>query len=220
MIDLVGAGLNAVSARSATSYPLLFLAGLITSAGPCAAPRYVTAAALAQTMRRPWLGMGSFVAGLIAAYVALGFAAGTIASLVAASTWIYAALALALAAGGIFMLVRADGRPHPHAACAHGADAGYGGIFLLGAAGAFVVSPCCTPVLAAIAGLTLDGGRALDGALLLAAFAGGHAVPIVSAGALGRRASALLPRLAAAQAPAIVAGTLMLALAAYYGTLA
>ena len=91
---------------------------------------------------------------------------------------------------------------------------------MLGASSAFVVSPCCTPIVAGIAGLTTASGHSAAGAMLLAAFACGHALPIVSAGALGTRVTRAVRTLAASQASAVVAGTLMLALAAYYGVLA
>jgi cytochrome c biogenesis protein CcdA len=85
---------------------------------------------------------------------------------------------------------------------------------------AFVVSPCCTPVVAGIAGLTALGGRCGEGIALLVAFALGHALPLLAAGALSARIAALLARPSASSAPAVVSGTLMLALAAYYGVLA
>jgi cytochrome c biogenesis protein CcdA len=219
--DLLGEGLRAVGTRSPLAYPFVFAAGAVTSIGPCAAPRYIAVAALAQTARRPWTIVAAFCAGLIGAYVALGLGASAVASLWSASAMTYAAFAAVLAAGGIVTLMRADGR----AACSHDGAArarrvSAGGTFLLGAASAFVVSPCCTPVVAGIAGLTMTSGRAADGVTLLAAFACGHALPVVAAGALGTRLSGALRSAATSQAPAIVAGSLMLALAAYYGTLA
>jgi cytochrome c biogenesis protein CcdA len=101
-----------------------------------------------------------------------------------------------------------------------GGAASFGGVFLLGASSVLVVSPCCTPVVAGIAGLTLATGRTFEGVALLAVFACGHAVPVAFAGLLGDRFASVLRRLAASQAPAIVSGALMIALAAYYGVLA
>jgi cytochrome c biogenesis protein CcdA len=237
--DLLGESLRAAGTRSALAYPLVFGAGIVTSAGPCAAPRYVAVAALAHAARAPWRTVAAFTAGLVAAYVALGAAAGAVGTaagalgaLWSASTVIYALLAAVLLAGGIATLLRA-GAQSPGDACAHAGtvrdtrdacrargSASLGGAFLLGASSVVVVSPCCTPVVAAIAGLTLANDRAAEGVGLLAAFAFGHAVPVACIGALGDRFAGALRRLAASQAPAIVSGSLMLALAAYYGALA
>lgn len=233
MIDLIGESLRAVGSRSALAYPLVFGAGIVTSIGPCAAPRYVAVAALAHAARAPWKIVPAFAAGLVGAYVALGAAAGAVAgapgamgALWSASPVIYGALAVALLAGGIATLLRAAPAGDAHACGRHEARRGSrgtvstGGAFLLGASSVLVVSPCCTPIVAGIAGLTIATSRMLDGVTLLAAFGCGHVVPVALAGALGGRFAASVRRLAASQAPAIVSGSLMLALAAYYGTLA
>ncbi len=260
MIDLLGESLRAVGTRSALAYPLVLGAGVVTSVGPCAAPRYVAVAALAHAARAPWTIVAAFASGLVAAYVALGAlasgvgtATSALGSLWSASSYVYGALATALLAGGVFTLLRASGTAAPDR-CDHrtGRDASasgtaapgtttcrtnasrgtatsrtestgaasFGGVFLLGASSVLVVSPCCTPIVAGIAGLTLATGRALDGVALLALFACGHAVPVAFAGALGGRFASALRRLAASQAPAVVSGALMIALAAYYGVLA
>ena len=238
MTDVLGAGLQAAATRSPLAYPLVFAAGIVTSVGPCVAPRYVAVAVLANAARRPWPVIAAFVAGLIGAYVALGLAAGALGGLWLTSSTVYVVLAVALAAGGLVTLLRADthehagehghtphtqGQRHEHGgdtAAAKRASASLGGTLLLGASSAFVVAPCCTPVVAGIAGLTILGGRTLEGALLLTAFGLGHALPLLAAGVLGRRVAGLVGRCTASAAPGVVAGTLMLALAAYYGVLA
>ncbi len=223
MIDAVSAGLNAVATRSPLAFPLVFAAGAVTSVGPCAAPRYVALAALVNASRRPWRIVAAFAAGLIGAYVVLGVATGTVGALWSASGLVYAALAVALAVAGIATLVRGGGASHMHedAAVLRGdVRASAGGTFLLGASSAFLVSPCCTPIVAGIAGLTTASGHTANGVALLATFACGHALPVVFAGAVGTRVADTVRGLAASHAPAVVAGTLMLALAAYYGVLA
>lgn len=228
MIDAVSAGLHAVATRSPVAFPLVFAAGAATSVGPCAAPRYVALAALVNASRRPWRIVAAFAAGLVGAYVVLGAAAGALGALWSASRLVYAALAIALSVAGIATLLRGGGGSHVHEASAAddagtGTNAGrasLGGTFLLGASSAFVVSPCCTPIVAGIAGLTTASGHTGTGVALLATFACGHALPVVSAGALGTRVARALRHLAASHAPAVVSGTLMLALAAYYGVLA
>ncbi len=72
---------------------------------------------------------------------------------------------------------------------AHGTTRGLSGAFLLGASSALVVSPCCAPVIAGIAGLTIAGTRAGDGIVLVAAFSLGHALPLFAAAAVGRTCS-------------------------------
>lgn len=221
MTDAVGAALAAVAARSAVAYPLVFAAGIVTSIGPCAAPRYIAVAACAHAARRPWAIVAAFAGGLVCAYVALGTAAGAIGTLWAASAATYALVAAVLAVSGVVTLARACGESHSHESMHHGRrSASLGGVFLLGASSAFVVSPCCTPVVAGIAGLTMTSGHSADGIMLLAAFASGHVLPVLACGALGTRLSAALRRVAASQAPSVVSGSLMLALAAYYGVLA
>jgi thiol:disulfide interchange protein DsbD len=222
VIDAVSAGLHAVATRSPLAYPLVFAAGGVTSIGPCAVPRYVALAALMNGSRRPWRVVAAFAAGLVGAYVVVGAAAGAVGALWSASRVVYAALAVVLAVAGIVTLLR-GGAPHGHQSVdARGAGAGrsLGGTFLLGASSVFVVSPCCTPVVAGIAGLTTASGHTADGIALLIAFACGHAVPIAAAGALGSPVTRALRHVAASHAPAVVAGTLLLALAAYYGVLA
>jgi thiol:disulfide interchange protein DsbD len=128
-----------------------------------------------------------------------------------------------LAVAGVVTLLRGAHASHAHENVTErqiGTQASLGGTFLLGASSAFVVSPCCTPVVAGIAGLTTASGHTGEGVALLAAFACGHALPVVSAGALGTRVARCLRNVAASHASAVVAGTLMLALAAYYGVLA
>ena len=223
MIDAVSAGLQAVATRSPLAFPLVFAAGAVTSVGPCAAPRYVALAALVNASQRPWRIVATFAAGLVGAYVVLGVAAGTVGALWSASGLVYAALAVVLAVAGIATLVRGSRATHVHEDAAMrraSVRTSAGGTFLLGASSAFVVSPCCTPIVAGIAGLTTASGHTAHGVALLATFACGHALPVVLAGALGTRVARALRSLAASHAPAVVAGTLMLALAAYYGVLA
>lgn len=222
MIDPAGAGLRAAAAGSWLAYPLLFAAGVATSIGPCVVPRYLTIAALAHASRRPRERITAYVAGIVAAYVLIGVAAGALGALWQTSGIIYAALAALLAAGGVATLLH-ERHACGDACCDRTATApggGLGGALLLGAASAFVVSPCCTPLIAGIAGLTVLGGRAAEGAALLGAFALGHVVPLLSAGTVGTRIARAMARATVSEAPAVIAGTLMLALSAYYGLLA
>ncbi len=225
MIDAAAAAVQAVSAGSPAAAGLVFAAGALTSIGPCVAPRYVAVAALAQSAARPGLTLAAYVAGLIGAFTALGFAAGSLGMLWSMSGALYGVLAVSLVVSGGVMLVRAA-PPAAHAVCGNaalephdGRSRSLGAVVLLGAAGAFVVSPCCTPVLAAAGATSAALGKPLVGALLLACFAAGHALPLIVAGS----ASAAVSRLAGsrfAQASAIVGAVLTIALGAYYGIIA
>ena len=214
MIDIVGASLHAVATHSSAAYPLVFLAGALTSLGPCAAPRYVTVAAL-MNAPQPARIAASFAVGLIGAYIGIAIAVDAFAVLWSGSPFLYLTMAAALAIGGLATLFR---RPHCHP---HGnVAAGPGGALFLGASSALVVSPCCTPVIAAITGLTLNGERTATGATVALAFACGHALPIIGLAVGSARLPNAIRTFAASPAPSIVAGTLMLALAGYYGALA
>jgi cytochrome c biogenesis protein CcdA len=219
MIDVLGEALRAASMRSAAAYPLLVVAGGAGAIGPCSAPRALALVALTHGAARPGRAIAAFAAGVVAAYVVIASAAGAVASLWGTSRVAYAALAAALAAAGVATLVRARGT-----GCAHAPEplraVSVGGTFLAGAASALVVSPCCTPAVALLAALTMTSGRALDGTALVAAFACGHALPLAAVALAGDRVAGVLRRTAAVQAPAIVAGTILLALGAFYGVLA
>jgi thiol:disulfide interchange protein DsbD len=217
--DILGDALAAVAQRSGVAYPLAFAAGVSTSIGPCVAPRYVAVSALANASRRPMPIVGAFVAGVIGAYVALGLAFGTLAALWSNSRLLYATLALALGGAGIATLLRSEVSCDRHLPAPR-RSASVGGAFLLGASSAFIVAPCCTPIVAAIAGFTTLGGRTAEGVGLLVAFALGHTSPLLAAGALGRTLARLFRGVSLSPASSVVGATLMLALAVYYGVLA
>ena len=131
---------------------------------------------------------------------------------------LYAVLALVLTAGGLATIIRRPSCDHEHPA--HPAPRRLSGAFTLGAASALVVSPCCTPVIAAVIGMTAVNPDPLSRATLLGAFALGHSAPLFLAGSLGAFCARPLRRWNASPAPAIVSGSLMLGLGGYYGLLA
>jgi cytochrome c biogenesis protein CcdA len=213
VIDVIGEALTSVAHGSSIAYPLVFAAGVSTSVGPCVAPRYVAVTALASASRRPFAIASAFLGGMVGAYVALGLVLGAVGLLWSHSPVVYAALAAALAVGGVATLLRTK-----HVGCNHNGSGG--GAFLLGASSVLVVSPCCAPIVAAIAGFTTFAGRTAEGVALLAAFALGHATPLLAFSALGRGVARLFQHAALATAQRVVGATLMLALAIYYGVLA
>jgi cytochrome c biogenesis protein CcdA len=220
MIDPVGLSIEAISRGDAARLPLVAAAGLMTSLGPCVAPRYVALAALLGQRRRART-VAAFVAGMLTAYAALGFGTGLLFGIAGHASALYLTLAAALVLGGTATLLRGS-------TCSHAqperrvpeAPRRASAAFSLGAASALVVSPCCTPVVAAVAGMTAADANPLARAALLGAFALGHAAPLFAAGSLGGFCARWLQAWNASPAPAVVSGSLMLALAAYYGLLA
>lgn len=220
MIDPVALGIDAIARGDAARIPLAVAAGIATSAGPCVAPRYIALAALLGNRRRT-LTVAAFVSGMLTAYAALGFGTGLLAGITGHASTLYAGLALVLVAGGLFTLLRRADCEHAHREHrAVRAPKRLSGVFSLGAGSALVVSPCCTPVVAAVIGLGANDANPLARAALLGAFALGHAAPLFAAGSLGTVCARFFRRWEASPAPAVVSGTLMLALGAYYGLLA
>lgn len=220
MIDPVALSVDAVVRGDATRLPVVALAGVITSLGPCVAPRYVAVAALLGERRRT-LTIAAFVAGMLAAYTALGFGTGLLGQFAGHASALYLILAVALGAGGLRTLLRTPRCNHAHAEGPRTTvqPRRLSGVFSLGAASAFVVSPCCTPVVAAVLGMTALDGNPLSRAALLGAFALGHAAPLFAVGSLGTICARTFRDWNASPAPVVVSGTLMLGLGAYYGLL-
>jgi cytochrome c biogenesis protein CcdA len=218
MIDPIALAIDAVVRGDATRLPIVALAGIVTSLGPCVAPRYVAIAALLGERRRT-LTIATFVTGMLAAYTALGFGVGILAQLAGHASALYLVLAVALVCAGAATLLRSPSCNHGHDERRRSQPCRLSGVFSLGAASAFVVSPCCTPVVAAVLGMTAFDANPLSRAALLGAFALGHAAPLFVVGSLGSLCARTFRMWNATQAPAVVSGTLTLALGAYYGLL-
>ena len=218
MIDPFAMSFGGIAGGSYGAVPLALAAGLLSSVGPCVAPRYLALAALAGG-RRAGLPIVAFIAGLVLAYVALGFGTGMVAALAANTSLIDAALGIALVTSGLVALLR-----EPHVCPSPSRDRDRRttatGAFTLGAASVLVISPCCTPLLAAVAGLSLTERDPLLAAAYLGAFALGHAAPLGLAGVTGRSFARRFRTLAASSAVAVVGATLTIALGCYYGLLA
>ena len=220
MFDPLTQGLSAVSSRSAYAPVLVFLAGAVSSVGPCVAPRFIAVAGLSsgKTRRQTiWLVL-AFVGGLTITYAAFGAIGSLLGSAVQFSTVTYIAVAVALAIGGLFTLWR-DEETCIHE---HGRLRGdtAGGAMLLGSSFALVVSPCCTPLMLGILAYTTSSGSAAYGSAMLACFALGHALPIIGVAFGSSAITTALQRYGVRQAASVVSATLMLALSAYYAVLA
>lgn len=217
MIDPVAAAVDAVSRGNVGRLPLAAFAGMVTSVGPCVAPRYVALTALLHGRHRT-LTVAAFVGGMFVAYAALGLGIGVLGLLAARASVLYLGLAVALSCAGVRTLLQRPvclhAHDHPDAREPRASAA-----FALGAASALVVSPCCTPVVAAVAGMTAFDGNAASRIVLLGAFALGHAVPLFVAAPAGALLERTFRAWNASPAPALVSGSLMLALGLYYGLL-
>ncbi len=217
MIDPIGASLAAIANHTYAAVPIAVAAGTLTSVGPCVAPRYLALAVLIGD-RRPLVPVAAFVAGVVVAYVALGFGSRLVMLLVANVAFADVVLAVTLIVIGIRTLVY-----EPHLCSQSEAEQlrmRPSGAFTLGAASALVVSPCCTPMVVAFAGLGALDRDPVIVAVYLAAFAIGHAAPLALAGAFGAASADRLRVASATAAPSVIAGTLTIALGCYYGLLA
>ena len=218
-MDIIAASTVAVANGNGAAPALVFGAGVVSSIGPCIAPRFIAVSACAGRTGRTATVILAFVAGLVLAYASFGFAVSFFGGLRTSASLVYAIVAAGMGIAGLIGIWRADYHAC-HDAEVTGSPKSLGGIFLLGASFAFVISPCCTPLVATILAYTTAVGRPpLYGATLLALFALGHAMPLVACGGLSAKVSALLRRVALAQATAIVSGALMIALAGYYALL-
>ncbi len=217
MIDPLAAAIDAVARGNLAAFPVVALAGLATSIGPCVAPRYIAIAALLPARRRH-VTIATFVGGMIVAYAALGLGVGLLGTLVVHASALYAVLASVMVAFGANALLRRPSCAHPHAH-PNARPLRWTGAFSLGAASAFVVSPCCTPVVAAVASVSALDANPASRIALLVAFAVGHSVPLFFAAPSSALVARIAPFRPSGPAPALISGTLMLALGCYYGLL-
>lgn len=157
-----------------------------------------------------------FIAGLAAAYACFGVFASLLGTLAALTHWIYAAVALGLGVTGVLSLTRPS-RAHQ---CAGATPRSLGAVFLLGGSFAFVISPCCTPILIAVLSYCAQTQNTGYAAALLCVFAMGHSVPLLPACMGWGWVARMTSRFALTAATEVVAGTLLLSLAAYYLCLA
>lgn len=219
MFDPISMGLRAVAAGSPWAFPLCFVAGTISSAGPCAAPRLIAITSIAGGEAKPrglHARLLAYACGLMAVYAAFGASASLFVRSIDLSEIIYAVIAAALGVSGIAMLWREHGA-HQHGAAPAPSNAG---AFLLGASSAFVFSPCCTPLMLAIVAFSSSAGKPLFAAAALAAFALGHASPALALGTAAANVAKRAVAVGHSECVRIVGGALLLAMAGYYAVLA
>lgn len=195
-----------------------FTAGILTSAGPCAAPRFAATVSLTggKTAAEACKLAAAFCCGLLLAYASFAGASWILQGALQNSEIVYAVIAGALAIGGFVPLVRSRCAHLPRRQQGPGAS----GAFVLGASMALVVSPCCAPVLLALSAYAAQFGNAGHGALLVVCYAAGHALPLIALGFAAHKVASVFTALANARATILVTSAVMLALAGYYAVLA
>lgn len=217
MPDLNAVALSAVAGRSAWAYPLVYVVGVLSSTGPCAAPRVLAFSSFMLRSRRPARTAVAFLSGSLFTYGLLGLVGGLVASLVGIASWVYGTIAAAAIVGGIWTIVGASWCS-PATEVEKKGDV-LGAVFLSGAGFSLVVSPCCTPLIGVVVAYAGASGGSLTAALLLLCFGLGHASPVFTAMVFGQRLTRWLAQSHFSQGATVVAGASMIALGAYYALL-
>jgi cytochrome c-type biogenesis protein len=148
-----------------TAFPLVFLAGVLTSLTPCIYPMIPITAAIVggasldeapRRQRRTIVLTLSYVLGLALAYATLGLIAGltgTIFGTISTNPWLYFAMANLLVIAALAMLdvipIRVPSFVLQRAASA-GSGGRVGGAFVMGTMSGLVAAPCSAPVMAAV----------------------------------------------------------------------
>lgn len=190
-----------------------FVAGISTSIGPCAAPRYL---ALLGTLNAgdSWRRVRSvavFAGGLAASYAVVALVAGALGMMIAYTRLLFVVLAISFCASGLMTIVVRRSCKHDE----HRVPVSRG--FFSGAASGLVLSPCCTPFVAGTGMLAAASGSSLTAAATLTAFLAGHVAPVLVAGVFGAWAANGIRSAAGADAIATAGATCSLALGLYYG---
>jgi cytochrome c-type biogenesis protein len=179
--------------------PIAFLAGMVSFLAPCVlplVPGYLSTVSAVEAGRlgepgtalRVLRGSLPFVAGFTGLFVLLGAGAGALGDVVGFDSLVlqeiagFVVVVLGLAFAGLL--------PFPERLVAPalvGAARRRGSSVLLGAAFAVCAAPCIGPVLAATLVLAGSSDTVAQGALLLAVYSLGLAVPFVTAGAVFTR---------------------------------
>jgi cytochrome c biogenesis protein CcdA len=194
-------------------------AGILAGLGPCTISRAFALRSLTanNSDAARWCRTLAFGCGLIAGYVAFGGLWIAFARAVDGAIVTYAVIAILCVAGGVATLWRAGGS-HRCLASPRATDGWIGGAFMIGAGCTLIGSPCCGPLSAALAGGATLAYPPREAALLLAAYAFGHVVPVLAVLFAGERLGAALRK--SHGLTDSVAGGVMLGLGGYYAVLA
>lgn len=213
--DPVSQLLSAIDGHGPQTYVWAFVAGAASSLGPCVLPRCLAAAGMSNgSFRALMVRFAMLQSGLTTGYCMLGLGSAVVVGVVRHSAVFYAVLAIVLCISGAYVLLRE--RAH----CGHAQtyrELSSGAAFVSGASFAFVISPCCTPIVIALASLSATPGYA---ASLMAAFAAGHGVPMLAAMMGAQTLRSRVHTDGVLRASSSISGTLLVALGAYYAVLA
>ncbi len=197
-----------LSSSPLTAFPLVFLAGVLTSLTPCIYPMIPITAAIvggqavgeqAPPKWRTFVLTMSYVGGLALFYAILGLIAGmtgTLFGTISTNPWLYFAMANILVVAALAMLDVIPVRL-PAALVQRAATAGTGGraagAFVMGSMSGLVAAPCGAPVMAAILTWVGRQGSPVLGFGYLFVFSLGMCALLVAVG-LSSGALARLPR--------------------------
>jgi cytochrome c-type biogenesis protein len=197
-----------LSSSPLTAFPLVFLAGVLTSLTPCIYPMIPITAAIvggqavggeAPPKWRTFILTMSYVSGLALFYAILGVIAGVTGTLfgaISTNPWLYFAMANVLVLAALAMLDVIPVRL-PAAIVQRAATAGTGGraagAFVMGSMSGLVAAPCGAPVMAAILTWVGTTGSPVLGFGYLFVFSLGMCVLLVAVG-LSSGALSRLPR--------------------------
>lgn len=198
---------------TAASLGAAFAAGVSTSVGPCAAPRYLALIGCMQSSRARdrALAVLTFACGLATSYAAFACIGGALGFVMMHSIEMSLVLAVAFCASGVLTLVARTSCRHDEA------NVHASGGFLRGFSCGLIVSPCCVPFVAGTGMLAAASGSALGAAAALAAFLIGHAGPVLLVGGSSFALPATVRFGWMRGAVTTIGGTCSLALGLYYG---
>ena len=218
-MDVVQAALSRSASGSLGAPAAAFAAGIATSFGPCVAGRFLALCAVVGVpgSAQRWVRVAAFIAGVVGACTAVAFSVSLVSRSARYTADVYIAFAALFAFGGVRILLARE-RACGHAALRRGTSVGAS--FLAGASFAFVLSPCCAPVVSSLALFAAAAGSPAFTLAVVAAFCAGHATPLAAAGFGTKLLGERLERGGLSNAAAVVSGALMLAMSGYYAVLA
>lgn len=221
-MDVIAFAASQAALRTELAVPAAFSVGVITCFGPCVAPRLIAAISLAggTVGAARWQRSVLFALGVGCCSIATGVVTAALMRLASWSPLIYVGLAIAFSYFGVKTIL-APQHVHCDAGDGNRTNVSAGAIFLLGCSFGLVASPCCTPIIAALAALASAlSGDFWFGVAVVGAFVIGHTLPLLSAGLGAGSIDRLVTRHGLGMPVAVVSGALMVALAGYYALLA
>jgi cytochrome c biogenesis protein CcdA len=190
--------------------------GALAGLGPCGLSRAFLLRArlkgLPHEERR--LHAVAFGGGLVAGYLGCGAMFAAAATVIATSPVAYGAAATACFVGGSHAAWQA-GRSHVSVCKPQKRQTSAGATFAAGALSTLVGSPCCGPITAALAGSAFAALSPRDAHSLIAAYAIGHAVPVLGVIIAGDRLARLL-RIVPHRVSQGIMGGVLFGLGGYY----